>query len=883
MLRWLETQLGLLGLPVPRANRVNLLAGRLDSANKPLIFHPSYQSDRWGTATDLLSRVDEMRLAGWDRTKHPDLPLIFQDVADCLASVPLNFPDTADRLDRVLGALSDGQILPPHLLQLSDPVESWPVRWRPVLAKMTIATASVTNPADARPENALRRACEAVLGRKSGGIQPDSSLRFAVARSVTLACEYLSHVLAQAPEALRETAILCEDDHTAYMLDSVLHRYNLPTMGVRLGLATHPVLQLIPLTFSLLWQPVDPQALLDYLTLPVCPIRKRFARRLARSLLKMPGIGSQDWVNTLEEIRRDPEITSEDKEQFVHRYDTFLGHERVERDGLLPTALIATQYKKLAQWAAGYASVLDKEIGEAGYSSGKEGLCQALLALAGQASNLAGLVENQGDSISGPQVTRLLEDLQAQGAGAATFLESARGPVRIRSLAELGHPFQRLIWLGVGTSAMALDPWSPFDRENLRGKCGLDLPDPLAEKKDLRGLEAAGFNRIGESLLAIQLPSDETLVWHPLWIQVRNLFPKDLVENPPVLDDIILRDHPEHDLAPFNPVIETRRPVPPQPPRPLWEFPKGSFHEPDTVSATELEDRLGCPLKWVFSRQLKLKPGSVVRLPADAKLEGNFCHSVLKLWFDANPDERDSDNIARQVGEVFDSRLALDAAPLAQPDRKLKAMQVRHHLVLAVQNLMSCLDRGGYRIVALESKIDGTAFGKKLHGSIDCLAEKIHPPKGEAVIDFKMYNLAKYSSLLAEGKAIQLATYAYSRKEAGGDFPRVAYLVLWDAQLRTPAGSALDGASTQQVLGDGPSIEIVWKQFEAAVKDAGDWLEGKEPVPARPLQDPEGVPPVRPWPKGLELVLDSTLKGPKTQKVCTYCDFKNLCGLEPLQ
>ena len=98
LLHWLETQLGLLGPPTPRALRVSQLAGRLDCCGHPLGFQSSYQSDRWGTASDLLARVDEVRLAGWDGAMQEGLPQFLQDVASCYGGFGHHLHDMAARL-----------------------------------------------------------------------------------------------------------------------------------------------------------------------------------------------------------------------------------------------------------------------------------------------------------------------------------------------------------------------------------------------------------------------------------------------------------------------------------------------------------------------------------------------------------------------------------------------------------------------------------------------------------------------------------------------------------------------------------------------------------------------------------------------------------------
>ena len=184
---------------------------------------------------------------------------------------------------------------------------------------------------------------------------------------------------------------------------------------------------------------------------------------------------------------------------------------------------------------------------------------------------------------------------------------------------------------------------------------------------------------------------------------------------------------------------------------------------------------------------------------------------------------------------------------------------------------MDALSAGGYRIVGIEVEVSKNVFGKTLNGSIDCVAAR--DDGGEAIVDFKYSGREKYRKMVSEGKAVQLATYAYSRSTNAATFPAVAYLVLSDAQLLTPSGSAIAGGINSSVI-PAKSIRDVWDKFSNAIEAADGWLTAGAPIPARPLQSSSL------WPDGAEIVLDANLKDDETQTVCRYCDYKRLCGLQ---
>lgn len=859
LLNWLETQLGLTGPQVPKANRVTELASWLDGAGNA-VFTGSLATDRWATASQLLTRRDELRMAGWKGDENESLPALMRDLARASEGRSSVFVDEATRLQRVLQALADGQKLPPHRCVLEDWIERWPPMWRAVFNQLTVENATRRLPAGAKG-SALRAAQELVNGGEPQPIVQDASFRFVSTRSETVACEFVAATLAKAPEFLAETVVYCETDAIALRLDACLNRLGLPTMGAVAVSRAHPVLQVLPLCLSLCWEPVDPQVLLDFLTLPVNPIPRRVARPLIDSLVEQPGLGSARWEAAIAELCS----TENDPGGKVRaRIDAWLMCERVPRGEPISCAAIRARCGLVAQWAAGRAlSLLEDGEGDSAH------LAEALQVAAGHASALGELVESQGQALTEPQLGRLVEEATSTGVAVAPFTEAFGGPLRVRTLAEIDAPFRRLIWLGLGAADAPACPWAVAELEKINA-AGIDLDDGSRALSALRSAEARGFSRIQETLLAILLPQDLVHRWHPIWLAIRTTL--EGRDNPTALDDLFAAGE-ENAITSYAFGTAESTISPPPKLRRLWHAPADLLQDRDRVSASELQDRLGCPLKWVFTYQARLKPGSIAELPSDFQLKGTFCHSVLERLFGNGGDLPSIEEATALAAQIFDERLPLDAAPLAQPDQVLERHKLRTELINATRALVAALSSGGYRITGIEVEVEGEAFGKPLTGWIDCLA--VRDDAREAVIDFKYAGRQKYRKLIEDGRAVQLAAYAHSRAQGVRPYPAVAYLVLADAQLYTPCGSPLSGDATRYVV-DGPAIEVVWDRFSQAIIAADSWLAGEQPIPARPLQPPAE------WPPGMDLVLDGALAEDHAQEPCRYCNFGLLCGREGL-
>lgn len=859
LLRWLETQLGLPVAKVPHASRVSEYAAALDAVKEPT-FEASLRADRWATASELLARRDDLLLSGWDEVDSEAHPELVRALARVAQGRTFQFPGEAERLKRVVDALDAGQVLPVHRCSLHDPAEAWPPLWRGVLARLTLTDPPPT--AGVGPEgSALRGSQAVVLGAGGGDIIPGESFRHVRTRSQSSAVEFIAAVLAPIPDKLPRTVIYCEDDSLALRLDACLNRLGVPTMGATAWSRAHPVLQVLPLSLQLAWEPVDPQALLDLLTLPVAPIPRKVAAGLAKVLATEPGLGSSKW----NVARKKLESEAEDAEKLRERLDAWFGGERTARGGEIPSRLVRARCNLVARWAAGRAALLSAEGGE--YAA----LVDALEVAAGQAALLGELAEIQGTTLSEPQLERLLEEALAEGVETRPFIKAENGPIRVRSLAEIDGPCDRLIWLGVGTSDAIRCRWSADQLRRLR-ETGVEVDDGIKRLASLRAAEIRGYNQVRESVVVVTVPQDLEQRRHPLWLALQARLPEAERDRPPVLEDLIANGGTTS-LAPFGFDRQDTEIEPPQKARALWDIPGALLVDRDKVSASELQDRLACPLKWTLRYQARLYPSPIAQLPGDHQLKGTFCHNVFERVFgEGGPLPAVAEAVER-VLEVFDERLPLDAAPLAQPGKHAERQRLRSQLENATRVLIEALAGGGYRIVGLEVALGGEAFGKPLTGSIDCVAMRDNGE--EAIVDFKYGGRSRYHSLIKDGNAVQLATYAHGRAKPDGSFPGVAYLVLSDGLFYTPSQSPVETGGSQSPI-EAPAIQTVWQNFAAALAKAGDWLTSDAAVPARPLQDPSE------WPAGAGIVLNDRLKKDEGQEVCRYCDYQLICGIKEI-
>lgn len=854
LLSWLETQLALTGSSIPFTDRVTRYASLLEDHDGET-YRRSFEADRWATAAELLQRRDELRMAGWDGTDDLPLPALVRDLAvvEETSDVP---PGTPDRLEAVLKALGDVQTLPPHECVLEEPVDWWPPLWRQVLSELDTEQASDPAPA-ATSGTTLAGIQTTLLGQTTEpNLQPDGSVHALQALSAHEACQAVAAMLARDDGDLETTVVYTPDPSVASLMDGALARLGLPTMGARRDQVAQPALQVLPLVVEMLWEPVDPHIVLDFLSLPVGPIPSDVAGDLAEALAEEPGLGSSKWEEKWEECT---DAEADPDGEIAERLERWFDHDRVPLGDPVPASWVKERCGKVAQWARGHAEMLDDNNPE------DEALIEPLQTAATQAAALGQLAETQGGALPKPQLVRMLEDVRSTGARAKVHPTQARGPILVETLGDVPDTCERLIWLGTGLEDEPTSRWTKRQREAL-ADLDIEIDDGARELQAIRAAERRGLARVDSALLVVQLPADADRRPHPIWVRTGELLPDLSIEDLHSLGDAVATDL---DLSPWR--IETRDVSvdPPQPERPLWDLPSELLAEPSYTSRGEMRDRLGCPIRWVFKRVAKIDSSGAASLPDEFLLKGRFSHRILERVFGDGGEPPPVDEAVEAVSQCFDERIDLDAAPLAQPAELDERKQLRQELRRATRVFVETLHRGGYRIVGIEEDLETEIDGRPLLGSIDALVEG---EAREAIIDFK-YAGKKHRRRLEDGRAIQLAVYAAGRsRQTGGDIPAVAYLVLRSAQLHTPAGSPLDGIDPTEQVHKAPSIDTVWRRFLDAFDRSWAWLEGDEPVPAWPLHDEEA------WPAGADMVIDADEDG-KDRQPCRYCDFDVLCGL----
>ncbi|PPK85936.1 hypothetical protein CLV84_2849 [Neolewinella xylanilytica] len=817
-----------------------VLQQRLEDADRPLPFYAAaFQADSIATAEELLSRRDELLEHGYDlrRPPEPDTPeriAVLHElevlVLDPDRELPL-LPGLADRLNRLLTALRSRnhpplrvivheprQLLPGGVSRLlsaleaaGDPIEYGPEapqtaestdlqRWQRRLVR------SQTGEADAEPME----------------LRGDGSLILLRAERETHLAAYLARTVRDNPE-WRPGVLMTVRNQT---LDNAMIMEGLPSMGVPSTSLARPSLQVLKLVTAFLWEPVEVERIMEFVSLVNKPLERRLGQRIAVYLADTPGLFGNRWNFTVEEAFRDMEarrFPAARLRRAREQYEFWFRRRRYPRDGRVPKSDVRSLFVFLRNWAL---EAFDEDKEQTG-----------LLVLSAQAERATELLDAQPESeLTYLEVERLVRTIYQpaptqfqppeQGALAVTFAPAAVSRIAPNSQDVL----RRLVWWDF----VETDPTYFFSRyyppelDYLNGKsCSLFSPEQRNRLRHWENLRPV-MHTTEQLILCIPQRVDGTgTESHPLMGDLEAAVTAESLQHITVsIDEGGRREDlfSQLQLPRFAPVAirELARPVP------LLHLSRPrALQAREAETPSSMDDLLYYPHKWIFKHQLKLKSTPILSIANENRLRGNLSHLFIdELLQEISGDQRswDREDVERWIDENATRLLRQQGAVLLEYGQEPERVQFLITMKKSAWTLVNYIQRNGWHIRGSEEKIGGELTpmgGQTVQGRADLVLERTRNGQTEAVVvDLKWRGKTVFRNLLRNGGDIQLALYAEFLRQTGSERVHTAYYILRDARMLCRNELAFEGADTVPTEDD---FTVIQESTLAKIRRTYDW------------------------------------------------------------
>lgn len=801
-LQTLETDLGLPPvLEHPAAQVARYRSCLADANDLARFYHASFEVDPVGVARELMRWRAEWYEGGWDGRFDTDQGRLADMAAVEVLARERAAPCLGQRLAAVARALEERRTQIERLVLLDDPADL-PLAWRRVVDAIGFELhAGVRRAHRAAPDSDLAR-LQATLA-ESNATRPlagDGSVLVIRAESRDVSARALAEYVHASGPASR--VLIAERD--GIVLDRALERSGLPRCGFQHPSRFRPVSQVPALALALLWKPVDPRVLLQFLLHPVAPLPWRVRGPLAAAVAERPGIGGPDWqaamtlVGQAEAERAETSRTSTDEIRY------WLEAPRFAQDTGAPIDAISERTQRCARWLERRRAVvdpLDERLHTAAISQ-----CMALV------DALDRLSGDGHTRVPKPELDRLVDEAATAQPDAGAFAQA--GHVRATTHpATVVDPVDEVLWwdLAPQPSAPAL-PWSQSELDALAA-AGVDIPAPAERLRRRRRDGLRPLLNCRRRLVLVAHRSERGR--HPILGEIENRCPGFRALQ---LDRALLHDGAGalRQLGVPAPALAVR---PPQPPRRWWSLPSHVALPARSVeSYTSLSKLYDYPHEWVLRYLAELRPGRTANIHDRGLLYGNLAHRLFEHFFDVHPGRSEWDNLSKTgLHDWLDSHLARlfesEGAVLLQRGRGGDRQYVTDRIERGLAGLLRHMRGAGIERVRSEVPQDAGHAAFELRGTIDLLLTDANGRR--VVVDVKWGSEPYRQREMQAGRHLQLATYAWLQRSADGrnDWPYPAYYIVTTANIVAPDRSRFpDAVVTPPETGE--SVARLWRRAE---------------------------------------------------------------------
>jgi ATP-dependent helicase/nuclease subunit B len=811
-LNLLEAQLGIPVKAVSHTSRVISYSKRIEASGiTGKFFEKSYLLDQFNVAAELLSWRDQWYLAGWNSLiNSPDQKRLFDIAAiENETHIALALSE-GERLQVVLSALNN-QKTQITKLQLIDSKCFFPKQWRHVISlfKGEQLDEVSSNAVEGSDLNLLQKMLialqngEAELNASNQVVKQtlkgDGSVQLIKSGSKSVSSLAVASFLRSSTTS---TALL---SNNGVELDEAFESINSPRQGFKQYSSARPLLQLLPLAVDLLWEPLNPETLLEFLLLPYAPISRGLRRALASVVAECPGINGLHWRLTIEKLLENDDELSKNKVQA--EIDQWLSPVRFEVSDGLPIDRLKQRVELLTEWI-GKRLTLDMSDNELTLFRAAHNQVSELLLVLQQ-------FDDQTQKLPIEQVHYLIEQVTGSGTDlvdryAECLPEHNNYLVAATTPSTFINYFDTVIWWDIQGGKMPANALSKSEKACL-SEHGVDLIIPetlyqLEAKNSMKPILAAK-----NKLMLIVHDNCENK--HPLLDQINSC-----IENLEqiTLDDSLLAGNDLTDRNKSTEHIQFKA-LPAY--RRWWEIKaEKTLGKREKESFSSLEMMFKSPYQWVLNYKARLRSDSLTEISDGNLLKGSLVHHLYELFFIQNKqfltDENlDNTFINKWFDEWFNKLLHEEGLVLLQPGRSIEKTRFEETTRRSLFELIRQLRAANVVEIEMEGDNEGHFFGGTLFGSID--VRVVNKQGQEAIVDIKWGGKKYKEKDLKENTHLQLVIYSYLRdlKLKSQGWPPVAYFIIDDSTLLCQNNDFFPNAWVVNKDSD-ENIKQVWQRIK---------------------------------------------------------------------
>lgn len=780
LLHLLESHLGLIGhdnnIDYLRTAQYRQALSAYLEENTTAFFAPSFGADQMATAAELLSRRDELLLAGWNFQTGAGIP----DRLACLAAIEAELQKgqpvrlsmgVADRWLAVLQMVHTRRH-PIRELKLVEPWDLLPPHLRALFSlfrEQGISITPIERPVT--PDHTdLGHFQHAVNGRTKAkkSLAGDGSL-------LILKGDNESSLAAWIAACLRlnnELRPLCLIGDKSRLLDDYIAMEGLPGMGLPAASLARPTLQVLKLISVFLWDPIDPYKIMEFVSLAVKPLEDELAHQIAIHMAQTPGLRGEGWYIMINRFFDElDELAQKDKSikpaEVRSQYNFWFERQRYDRSTAVPKGEVIEIFAYLQRWAI---QVYDD----------KGANKPSFMVLAEQAKRVVELLQTvPEDRLSHLELERIVRTIYEPAP--VQFRETEVGflPFILRPAAMVGAT-DRLLWWNFSQQETEhfFSRWYDMERSWLE-KTGIILDSPQDENARLIWQRKWPILQTEDQLILIvpNTTAGRANEPHPLMGPLEAAFHSleaityDLESG--VGEEVFASIFELPAYRPMD-IRQLGRP------KPFLEIPNidlAAQREWETLSS--LETLFYYPYQWVLRHQIHLRKSAILSVVPDRTLMGNLAHRFFQRLLNQKQEQWDQSAVYRWIEGESRRLLGQEGAGLLLYGREPERLAFINKVKYAAWSLVNLIQQNGWSVQGTEQELQGRFEGIPVKGRADLVLERA----GElAVIDLKWRGSSRRERQIRNEEDLQLVLYSRLLTEEDS-WAHTAYFVMEDGKM----------------------------------------------------------------------------------------------------
>jgi hypothetical protein len=819
-----------------RVERFRQVLEQYAATHKTVFYAQSLLQDALATAETLLGMRDELVGAGINFEVLEDgkgrLKTFFEiEKIWKKNDFGNDYLGTNDRLSQILLLLPNINISITSVW-LNEPLHLLPIVWQRVFAafaQKNLPIQPLSTPKLA-PENTQLNALQQRLLRLSANKKNDSiadgSIVLINAKRESSAADFLVEILKNTAE-YRPLVLLPMQNRG---LEQVMIQESLPPQGILSASGARPILQILKLATTFLWEPLDPFKILEFITLPVKPLRDDLALQLANIMAATPGINSDKWYTTVkdyfekleEKAQSDPNINVTNTRE---QYNFWFNRKRYKTDEQVPRSEATAIFKFLKKWA--------KTAFEEGNSKQT-----SLLTLAAQADRIHELLEAL------PERERRLSFLQLERIIKAVY---ASAPLALEATAVGSLPYiyqtqniigkiDRFIWWNFVNNGNDhfFSKWYPSELAFLKQQnYTLQTPEQQTELAIWQRIRPVLCTQEQLVLVLPQRIDGTEQLEHLLLGEIKATFSnwKTMVIS---ADDMEIENNilfqklqwktqkiqtlDAKSLSSSAAVLELGVPI---------HILKNPTE--DKLYFSPLNSILEYPHKFVFKNQLNLRQSAILSVVSDVTLKGNLAHRLFEgFLIEKDCLSWSKSKLTTWAMQRLFTLFRQEAAVLLMYGREPERLQLQTVLLRSLVSFAEALRKNNWTIVGAEHELSGEIGNFPMAGRADVVL--CNNEGGFCIVDLKWSGLTRRLTMLKNGADLQLVVYSkllMQMQNRPDEWAATTYYILESGQFaarntaafaetQTPHNLSADWRATQQAILDRILATFAWRKTQFA-------------------------------------------------------------------